>query len=1189
MNPKIVFVLILTFTLGLKVNGQNHYFRHYSNTEGFPQAFVYDLEQDDQGYLWIGTPEGLYKFNGFEFQAFTVQDSLANDFVSRIYSDSKGRMWFGHQNGSISLLFNDVFTPFHQQSPASGMVTDLAEDPQGNIWFSTQNLGLGLIDEELRMKSVSFPVESESLSQIESLGDDLFLIGTQENLYITRYVREQSSMSITTKYVSFPSSKVVDIFPGDGGDFFIVSQEEGLYHLLPDSLSGSYILSEIDNNLDGAVDMLHGGLLDSNGRLWLNSMGNGLVQYRPDSRKQFVRSEKISTNNGLISNNIRSMYEDREGNIWLAAFGDGLLKYVNNQLQFYNFGLEDHVQDSYAITGDSDKLLVVSANHLVWVDPVADTILSSFSLPESAPDDKVITAYLADDGTLWLGYQQSGLYTLDMLNRQFKSIFISNDALTNSINHITGKGDDIWVSTKKGIFRINRESNSRKWFTTNDGLPHNNVRQLLIDARGRVLIATLCSEIYFINEYQEIEALVNGTLGPHTSVVSINEDKNGAIWAATQGNGLWKIGKDTSYYYTRISGLYSDFCYSLAITDQGNPVTTHKGGISQINLESRLIKTFGRLEGVSSSSDFYSNALFTDHLGNIWFGSSDGLVKYSSQIAKGGMMPPTIRIVDVKVDGQNVDLSRSPLVLKSGRHELSVEYIGLNFTNPEGVFYQTKLEGYNRDWSVPTFSRTITFDRLDHGDYSFLLRAYNENEISSELSPAFELRIKKPVFVSFWFYALITVLLGIAFYLILQFRERYHKMTRERLLRNLDDKSKEIIVKEEIIKERKKVEKVLIEAKAKAELSEKLKTSFLQNMSHEIRTPMNAIVGFSQLLKDDEIEESERNIYIDTVTDNATSLLHLIDDILDVSQLESHQLAVEKESCALHPLMMELQSIYEKKLVQDGKELIKLSVNSPPDRDINMMTDAARLKQVMMKLLDNAVKFTESGEICFGFALEEEQVLFFVEDTGIGLSADKKEVIFDLFRKIEEDKVKMNGGTGLGLTMARYLVSLMGGEIDVESHEGLGSKFFFELPYQMGPEITAQSNNDKKEIDFEAVFHGKRILVVEDTDSNFQLMNKVLSPCGALIERAVNGEKALKMIGNDEAFDMIIMDIKLPGMDGYEITRKIREKNIRIPIISHTAYALEGDREKSLEAGCTDYLSKPTERIQFLRTLANYL
>jgi CheY-like chemotaxis protein len=259
------------------------------------------------------------------------------------------------------------------------------------------------------------------------------------------------------------------------------------------------------------------------------------------------------------------------------------------------------------------------------------------------------------------------------------------------------------------------------------------------------------------------------------------------------------------------------------------------------------------------------------------------------------------------------------------------------------------------------------------------------------------------------------------------------------------------------------------------------------------------------------------------------------------------------------------------------------------DNDLTFEADGFRLKQALSKLLDNAIKFTDSGHILLGCNLQEDRILFFVEDTGIGLSEDKKEIIFELFRKVEDNKLRLYRGTGLGLSLSQNLVKLMGGEIKVESEINKGSRFYFSLPLKKTGSaiepVAVIANHDHPK----PIWSGRNILVVEDDTSNFMLMYEILKSCGANILHAENGLEALKMLSSDKKPDIIIMDIKLPGIDGYETTRLIREKNKEIPIIANTAYAMEADREKSIEAGCNDYISKPTDKKLLINLISKYL
>ncbi len=518
------------------------------------------------------------------------------------------------------------------------------------------------------------------------------------------------------------------------------------------------------------------------------------------------------------------------------------------------------------------------------------------------------------------------------------------------------------------------------------------------------------------------------------------------------------------------------------------------------------------------------------------------------------------------------------------------EYIGINFSSPEMVIYQTFLEGHSSSWSDLRSDQEVVYERVGHGRYKFNIRAFNENDSGTQISSAFELHIKKPIYLTFWFYVIIIGVISALFYYVLKMREKSLRTEQESLIRNLDEKSKDIILKEAIIKERQKVEKELLEAKNKAEMAEQLKSSFLANISHEIRTPMNAIVGMSHLLEDDGDDPQDRKILVSEIISNSESLLVLISDILDLSKLESNQLSITLRPFSINKMISDLKSRYDKVLIKDNKSYILLETETSTE-DIEISSDSSRLEQIFTKLLDNAVKYTEKGKISFGYQLNRKSnnIIFYVEDTGIGLSKEKQDIIFDLFRKIEDDKLKLYRGTGIGLTLSRYLVKLLGGDINVESAEHKGSKFYFVL--HLGPnEIESKPGKDVKErpaLKFN--WEGKQILIVEDDDTNFYLVQQLVKNTGVEIQRFIRGEDAIEAYETDNKYDLIILDIKLPGIDGYEVARRIRASDPDVPIVSYTAYAVDGENEKSLQAGCNEYIMKPTNNKALLRILNKYL
>jgi PAS domain S-box-containing protein len=387
----------------------------------------------------------------------------------------------------------------------------------------------------------------------------------------------------------------------------------------------------------------------------------------------------------------------------------------------------------------------------------------------------------------------------------------------------------------------------------------------------------------------------------------------------------------------------------------------------------------------------------------------------------------------------------------------------------------------------------------------------------------------------------------------------------------------------------KEIEIELREAKEKAQESDQLKSAFLATLSHEIRTPMNGIIGFSGLLTRSAISSPANDQYIEIINKCNEQLLHIIDDLVDISKIEASQMQLNEQECNLDSLFEDLFVIYKRELETAGKSGVELIKKPGIDENESVIiTDEYRLRQVLMNLLNNAVKFTHKGHIIIGYEKEDpEHIRFFVEDTGIGIPEDQLEAIFKPFRQIDFDGTKIYGGTGLGLSISKGLVKLMGGKICVSSKRGQGSSFCFSIPYNL-PKISIKPGKILPTREEIMNWNGKKVLIVEDDDMNFAFLEEILSSTGMNIVRALNGLQAV-----DEAVigfpELIIMDIRLPLMNGLDATRRIREKGVKVPIIAQTAYAMSEDKEICLEAGCNDYISKPIHKELFLKKIAYHL
>jgi PAS domain S-box-containing protein len=382
----------------------------------------------------------------------------------------------------------------------------------------------------------------------------------------------------------------------------------------------------------------------------------------------------------------------------------------------------------------------------------------------------------------------------------------------------------------------------------------------------------------------------------------------------------------------------------------------------------------------------------------------------------------------------------------------------------------------------------------------------------------------------------------------------------------------------------------LKEAKEKAEEADKLKTAFLANMSHEIRTPMNAIVGFSNLLTEDALSLEEKKEYISHINHGSETLLKLIDDIIDIAKIESGQLTVTLQPMNLKEMMDDLYTIFSNQLrmrEKDNVRLIKDIADLPEGYRIN--SDEFRLRQVITNLVINAVKFTSEGSITYGLRLTHGFVEFYIIDTGIGISPEGQVIIFDRFRQ-ENNGMKHTGGTGLGLAISKHIVELLGGTLSVQSLQGKGSEFKFTIPYQPLPAARMEPIRELPEKNnFEYDWTGKTLLVVEDVETNYKFIYAALSRTKLTILSAEDGLEAIQVCKENNQIDLILMDVNMPVLNGYDATLEIKKIHPHIPIVIQTAYAMQGEEQRSKEAGCDAFLSKPVNLNALFEILARFL
>ena len=396
-------------------------------------------------------------------------------------------------------------------------------------------------------------------------------------------------------------------------------------------------------------------------------------------------------------------------------------------------------------------------------------------------------------------------------------------------------------------------------------------------------------------------------------------------------------------------------------------------------------------------------------------------------------------------------------------------------------------------------------------------------------------------------------------------------------------------VKEELLIKNKEIElqnKALLDAKEKAEESDRLKTAFLQNMSHEIRTPMNGIIGFAEFLKEEELTEEERQEYIDIINSSSHQLLNIVNDILDISKIETGQMKCNYTFFNINDMLVSLFQFFKP---QADKKKLELMLEHPED-NLMVFSDVKKLKQIFTNLLSNALKYTNSGSIKFGYSVHNENIISYVEDTGVGINPEKQKVIFERFRQLNQETTRSDSGTGLGLAISKGLIELLKGEINIDENYDSGARFVFSIPYKSYQQGMSEPQNKIEKISSITDAEKYTILVAEDEPANYKYLEDLLKRHSFNIVRASNGQEAIDIIAAGEPnIHLVLMDIKMPGINGYEATGRILKIKPDIKIIAVTAYAMEQDVERSLAAGCHEHISKPYTNKQLIAAIKNHL
>ena len=548
---------------------QSYNFRTFSSEDGLTQSYIYSIIQDVHGYLWVGTGNGLTRYNGFIFENYPASDSLAESLITCSINDGEG-LWFGYYKGGISYFDgekNHAVNPGHLNlSP----VAQFAKSPDGVTWAGTYSGGLLKLDKDSGIVKHSMFIEQTIIISFDFLNDSVLLVGTNSGLLLCR-LKASEEIEIIHRVSEIPESKVTCIQKmRDKSGFYIATENDGIFQLTYKESMLNVLKTVADSDSEFTnVQYLYE---DSQSDLWLCSFGKGLIKMSCSASGELKNIRYFNKTNGFATNDVKTIYEDREGNLWSGNYGQGLTLITPKTFSVYTIDNPLFGNNIFSLCFDQRYRWIGTENGMIKINQLTGEVVKFYGKSSGLPGDKVTAIYSTDGKDLWIGTGENGVFVMETVNEKIHKYPLENGALENSINTITGNGEQVWIGTKKGLLNIDLRTNRKKWYSINQGgLPHNFINSLYIDEKGRLWISTPGSILSYIQDEKVFKIPINSSSG-NLTLGPISEDSESRIWVGSKGNGVFMIQSDSIVNLTVKEGLESNYCYSLICDDQNNIV-----------------------------------------------------------------------------------------------------------------------------------------------------------------------------------------------------------------------------------------------------------------------------------------------------------------------------------------------------------------------------------------------------------------------------------------------------------------------------------------------------------------------------------------------------------------------------------------------------------------------------------------
>ena len=1287
-------------------------FGRISLDQGLSQASGNAILQDRQGFLWIGTQDGLNRWDGYELEIFKRDPndsaSLADNFIVQLWEDSEGLIWVFHGGGRALTLLDPLRRTFrrlvHDPDDPRSLGGDarfinpnaVFEDQRGRVWLGTIGGGIELVDR------ATWTVEHlrHDADDPESLAHDevnRFLVTSDGSLWIATDAalqrRRPPGPAGRERFDTFrhdpddpeslPDGDVIGLLEDDGKLW--IGATKGFARFDPELGRSERFLEGADYpqvaEADGAGDPFAVPmLLDRRGWLWIATRAGASVfdraanrfrHYRPDPDDPYSLSGRfiqdahedsagdlwLATNRGLsryspeqdafdvyvhdpadpqsLSNDrVGSIYESRSGMLWFGTNVGGVSSFSRARHKFAH--VTSDPRDPSGLADDTVFSILVDRRGTLWIGTVqgglhrydsdrrrvVERYFRDPGGPRDLGDDCPQALFEDRDGRFWVGTGGGGLALLDRARGRVARRYMNDpdDEESLSGNGVSALFEDrvgtFWVATNNGVDIFDRSSGRFDRLehdpeSPDSSLPRTRIRWFHEDRKGRFWIGTRAGLCLLDRDTRVVTCHRHDPADPaslsHDSIMDLWEAEDGRFWIATYGGGLDHFDPETATatHLTMRDGLPNDSLYSVLPDTEGYLWLSSNHGLSRFDPRTREIRSYDIEDGLQSN-EFNDRAFYAAD-GELFFGGIHGFNYFRpEEIAPGSFVPPVVltrfntlgrraRTVRTLEELDEVVVSFRDLVF-------SFEFAALDFSSPERNRYAYRLEGFDQDWVDSGRRRFASYTNLDGGTYTFRVRGSSSDGVWNEEGAEIRVVVIPPPWKTWWAYGgyLLIACSGVLGY-----------------------------VRFQSLAQRREVERHRQEAQRLKQI-DRMKDEFLANTSHELRTPLNGIIGISESLLDGaggEISTATRDNLV-MVASSGRRLAHLVDDILDFSKLRNHEIVLRRGPVTLRELVEITLTLCRPLVGGRGLELRNEIGSDLPTVD----ADEDRLQQILHNLLGNAIKFTRSGHVAVSARRigAPPQIEVAVVDTGVGIPPEKLDRIFESFQQADASSAREFGGTGLGLTITRQLVELHGGSMGVVSTPGEGSRFTFTLPTWSGEreELPASRSRPlsrvrdpsapvglplpatghapesgiaaaESAVSTEPGSNGSNgsngssgtVLCVDDEPINLQVLENLLGLDGYSIRRANDGLECLEMLRQGFLPDLVLLDVMMPRMTGFEVARRIRQdfSAHRLPILLVTAKNQVSDLVEGLSSGANDYLSKPFSKEELLARVRTHI